>query len=66
MKTWGTEEHGVQFIFGICAVVAALGGLLTVFFVKGSILPNKKDLTAPLCGAGDREVRDEDELEARA
>ena len=65
-KNLGDAKHGVQFIFGICAVVAALGGLLTVFFVKGSVLPNKKDLTAPLCGAGESEVRDQDELEARA
>jgi PHS family inorganic phosphate transporter-like MFS transporter len=46
---WGTDEHGVQFVFLICAVVAFLGGVLTVFFVKGSPLPNKKDLLARPC-----------------
>ena len=63
MNKWGTEEHGVQFIFLICAVVAAAGGLLTFFFVKGSPLPKKEELMAPLCG--DKNAANE-ELEARA
>ena len=50
MKKWGTEEHGVQFIFLICAVVAAAGGLLTFFFVKGSPLPKGHFTPRPKSG----------------